>query len=262
MIPRQVRSVVPVTSSGHDLHLEPGASRHDRTGCSRAVLLCHGFTSTPASLRPWAEHLAGRGYHVAVPRLPGHGTVWQEMNLTEWTDWYHRLEQEYVRLRGDHEIVEVGGLSMGGGLAVRLVLEHPEVPALVLVNPSLGTYDPTYRLLPLLSRVLPSIAGVGGDIRREGTWEHSYDRTPLRAAASMRRMWAEVVTRLEEFCVPTLLFRSVVDHVVDDATVDLLRPLPSVEVRMLHDSWHVATVDHDAERIGTESADFFDAHPR
>ena len=42
------------------------------------VLLVHGFTGSPASMRPWGEYLAGQGYAVAVPRLPGHGTTWQE----------------------------------------------------------------------------------------------------------------------------------------------------------------------------------------
>lgn len=260
MTPRQVRSLVPVSSTGHDLTFVPAPSAPRGTGRSRAVLLCHGFTSTPASLRLWAQQLADRGYHVSVPRLPGHGTAWQEMNVTEWTDWYHRLEQEYCLLRSRHDVVGLGGLSMGGGLAVRLALEHPEVPALVLVNPSLATYDRTYRLLPLLSRVVPSIDGVGGDIQRPGKWEQSYDRTPLRAANSMRRMWADVVRRLGDLHTPTLVFRSEVDHVVDDATVELLRPLPVVTVRMLRDSWHVATLDHDAERIGTESAGFYDQH--
>ena len=35
------------------------------------VLLCHGFTSTPATMRPWGEHLAEAGFTVRCPRLPG-----------------------------------------------------------------------------------------------------------------------------------------------------------------------------------------------
>lgn len=40
------------------------------------VLLCHGFTSTPATMRPWGEYLAEAGFTVRCPRLPGHGTSW------------------------------------------------------------------------------------------------------------------------------------------------------------------------------------------
>ena len=58
--------------------------RNPGTGDNAAVgvLLSHGFTGSPKSMRPFAEHLAAEGYGVAVPRLPGHGTTWQEMNKT------------------------------------------------------------------------------------------------------------------------------------------------------------------------------------
>jgi carboxylesterase len=39
------------------------------------VVLCHGFTGSPQSMRPWAEHLAAAGLSVRLPRLPGHGTT-------------------------------------------------------------------------------------------------------------------------------------------------------------------------------------------
>jgi len=51
------------------------------------VLLSHGFTGSPASMKPWADYLVAQGYAVSVPRLPGHGTTWREMNTTTWADW-------------------------------------------------------------------------------------------------------------------------------------------------------------------------------
>ena len=66
----------------------------ERTG-GRAigVLLVHGFTGSPASMKPWARHLAEQGYAVEVPRLPGHGTRWQDLNQVAWTDWYAEAER-------------------------------------------------------------------------------------------------------------------------------------------------------------------------
>ena len=260
MIARQIRSVVPVSPDSHGFVLAPSAVHPAVPNRSPAVLLCHGFTGSPASMRPWAEQLAARGYHVDVPRLPGHGTSWREMNLTEWTDWYDRVEQQYLLLAARHDVVMVGGMSMGGCLAIRLAQQHQQIPALALVNPSIGTYDRTYRLLPLLCRFVDSTEGIAGDICKPGTREPAYERTPLRAAASMRRLWADVTAHLDRYTAPTLVFRSAVDHVVDDASVDLLRTLPQVSVRTLERSYHVATLDHDAEQIGTESADFFDRY--
>ena len=52
----------------------PGAEPFRHEGGEVGVLLCHGFTGSPQSLRPWAEYLAERGLTVALPLLPGHGT--------------------------------------------------------------------------------------------------------------------------------------------------------------------------------------------
>ena len=66
----------------------------DRVG----VLFCHGFTSNPSSLIEWARHVAEAGHTVALPRLPGHGTIWQELAVTRWQDWYECVDAEYGRL--------------------------------------------------------------------------------------------------------------------------------------------------------------------
>jgi carboxylesterase len=100
------------------------------------VLLCHGFTGSPQSLRPWAEALAERGFSVELPLLPGHGTTWQHMNRTSWPQWYREVERALATLRTRCDVVVAAGLSMGGALALRLAEQHPDqVTALVLVNP-------------------------------------------------------------------------------------------------------------------------------
>ena len=78
--------------------LMPGAEPFRHDGGPIGALLCHGFTGTPQSLRPWAEHLAGEGLSVRLPRLPGHGTSVAEANLTTWTDWYAELERNLLEL--------------------------------------------------------------------------------------------------------------------------------------------------------------------
>jgi len=55
------------------------------------VVLSHGFTGTPQSMRPWGRHLAAEGFAVRGPRLPGHGTHWRDMQATRWPDWYGEL---------------------------------------------------------------------------------------------------------------------------------------------------------------------------
>ena len=52
------------------------------------VVVSHGFTGTPASMRPWADHLVAAGYSVRLPLLPGHGATWRETNRSRWPQWY------------------------------------------------------------------------------------------------------------------------------------------------------------------------------
>ncbi|WP_435743959.1 alpha/beta hydrolase [Nocardioides sp. SYSU DS0663] len=236
-------------------------ARPELTGGRRvAVLLSHGFTGQPASVKPWGAAVAEHGYAVEVPRLPGHGTSWQECNTTTWDDWYAELAGVFERLAREHDAVVVGGLSMGGALSLRLAADQgARVAGVVLVNPALATRRRDVRLLPLLKRVVPSFPGITNDIKRAGADEHGYARTPLRAAHSMFRAWPALVADLPRVTAPLLYLRSTVDHVVDDLTQPLVVSRVSsrdVTEVSLEQSYHVATLDHDAPRINEETVAF------
>lgn len=237
----------------------------DRVG----VLFCHGFTSNPSSLIEWARHVAEAGHTVALPRLPGHGTIWQELAVTRWQDWYECVDAEYGRLAERCDEVFVAGLSMGGALALRLAAHHADVRGLVLVNPALSTVDRTAYLAGVLHRVLPSVKAVGGDIRREGVEEGAYDRTPVAAVAQLMRLFVDVKATLDLVTCPIDLYRSAVDHVVPGSSSDTVRRLVSsvdLTETVLHDSYHVATMDNDRQTIFDGSLAFLDrvlaAEPR
>ncbi|MHB8452396.1 MAG: alpha/beta hydrolase [Mycobacteriales bacterium] len=244
----------------------PGAEPFAADGGPTGVLLVHGFTGSPQSLRPWAEHLAAAGLTVRLPRLPGHGTDWREMNRTGWTDWYAATEQAFLDLHKACGEVFVCGLSMGGTLAIRLAEQRPaEVAGLVLVNPSLTTLDRRARLLPLLSRVIRSFPPVGNDIKRPGVSELAYDRLPLRAAASLQQLWTRTSADLAAVSAPLLVYRSAQDHVVEPVNAQLLLAGVSstdTQEHVLADSYHVATLDNDAQQIFDGSLDFIRAHSR
>ncbi len=224
------------------------------------VLLCHGFTGSPASLRPWAEYLNQQGYTVSVPLWPGHGTRWQELNATTYADWYAEAEQAFEKLCADCDDVFVAGLSMGGCLALNLAADKGrEVAGVILVNPAVATTRKAVRLLPVLKVVVPSLPGIRNDIKKAGVDEQAYPRTPLRAAHSVFTAMRVVHDRLPEVTQPLLLFRSRVDHVVDPSSGQAITTAVSsrdLEERILEDSYHVATLDNDAQAIFSGSAEF------
>ncbi len=225
------------------------------------MLFVHGFSGSPQSMRGWAEHHAAAGLTVRVPRLPGHGTSWQELNRTRWQDWYATVDAEFMALRAAGHTVVVAGLSAGGGLAVRLAELHPtDVAGLVLVNPSVADdEDIRKRFLGVIRWVIPSLPGITDDIAKPGVSEMGYTRAPLHAAWSLTRMWATVRADLGSVVAPMLVLRSTADHVVPaSSTTTLLQGISSTDVTVveLTRSFHVATIDYDADLIAERSLTF------
>ncbi|WP_066063553.1 carboxylesterase [Frankia sp. EI5c] len=245
----------------------PGAEPFDLRGGgdgSTGVLLVHGFTGSPHSMRPWGDYLAAAGLRVSCPLLPGHGTRWQDMAATTWHDWYGAADAAFGELSRSCERVFVMGLSMGGTLTLRLAEEHgPRVAGAVTVNASLGTDRRIAALAPLLWRVMPTFPGVAGDIRAPGVREVGYSRVPTRAFVSLRELWALTRADLGRITCPVVAYRSTTDHVVEPTSGRLLLAgitSAPVEERLLHDSYHVATLDNDRETIFKGSVDFVTTH--
>jgi carboxylesterase len=244
----------------------PGAEAFAHDGGRTGVLLCHGFTGSPHSLRPWAGYLADAGLSVSLPRLPGHGTTWQQMARTRWEDWYAEVDRAFDELQQRCDEMFVMGLSMGGCLALRLAeLRGGAISGLVLVNPSITADTRMFLLAPVLKLVLPSLKGIASDIRKEGATEVGYDRVPVKAAATLPGLWRITQQHLGDLTQPILAYRSGIDHVVGPASMKLLRnavPAGQLEVRELADSYHVATLDNDAEAIFAGSLEFVRLHSR
>lgn len=238
----------------------PGAEPYRHEGGEVGVLLCHGFTGSPQSLRPWARHLAGQGLTVSLPLLPGHGTRWEDMALTGWQDWYAEVDRELRALRRRCARVFVAGLSMGGALALRLAARHGEgVDGVVVVNPANKVHGLSAYALPVARHVVRTTKGITSDIAREGVLESGYDRVPLHSAHSLRTFLRLVDGELPQVTQPLLLLHSVHDHVVPPAdSARVLSRVSSTDVTeiLLEQSHHVATLDHDADRIFEESYAF------
>lgn len=184
--------------------------------------------------------------------------------MTTWQDWYAEVERALLTLAERCQQVFVMGLSMGGTLALRLAEQHPDlVQGMVLVNPSVHSENKALFALPVLHHVVPSLGGVSNDIAKPDQDEIAYDRVPLKALYSLTKLWSLTKTDLGKITCPVLLFRSPQDHVVEPSNaVYVLEHLGSSETeeRLLPDSFHVATLDHDAQAIFDGSLEFVQRH--
>lgn len=243
-----------------------------KKGHEVGVLLCHGFCGSPKSMRPWGGYLAAAGYSNICPRLPGHGTKWQDLNLTRWTDWYAEVERALRTLSEHCERVVIAGLSMGGTLAIRLTEDYGGVGekslgdrfvGTMLVNPSLGTERKDAFLLPIARHFIGAFPGIANDIAKPGVDEGAYTRLPLQAAYSLQQLWAICRKDLKSITTPVLLYRSSQDHVVEPvSSTILIEGISSDDVTqsILQRSYHVATLDYDADYIFKSSAAWIAAH--
>lgn len=93
---------------------------------NKAVLLIHGFMSTPQSLEYLGTRLYNKGYTVIIPLLPGHGTNYDNLEKTRFYHWYEEAYIYAVLYRKKYKHFHIVGLSMGGSITLKLLEELPE----------------------------------------------------------------------------------------------------------------------------------------
>jgi carboxylesterase len=231
----------------------PGAEPFSQTGGQSGVLVLHGFTGNPQSLRPLADAVAGAGYTVDLPLLPGHGTAIEDMIPTRWTDWSGAAESAYEKMAAACGDVAIVALSMGGTLACWLAERHPEIRGLALVNPFIDPPAESFRdVLRGVHESGTEVApGIGSDIKKEAVAELAYLGTPIAAVLSLFEGIDATAADLGRLSCPVLLLSSRDDHVVPSSSGDVLEAgvAGPVERVWLENSYHVATLDNDADEI-------------
>jgi alpha-beta hydrolase superfamily lysophospholipase len=196
------------------------------------VLLLHGMTDAPYSLRHLAEFFHRQGYFVVNLRLPGHGTVPAELARVDWRDWDAavRLGARAVAARlGAGLPFQVVGYSNGGALAMKYTLDSLE-------DPALRTPEQLIMISPMIG--VSGLAGFGKiyywlsklDYFEQAGWleiypeydPHKYNSFPMNAprqSAALTRLLDRQLLRLSasgalDGMPPVLTFQSLVDATV------------------------------------------------
>jgi carboxylesterase len=232
------------------MQLIPGADPWSHHGTTTAGALClHGFTGNPGAMRGVAEAFAAVGFHVELPRLPGHGTTVEDMMTTGWADWTGAVESAFAKLSERCDKVVVAGLSMGGSLSVYLATKHPDIVGLALVNPLVQPAEDELVEMAkgALDEGMLSIPGIGSDIADPDSTENSYNDTPIAPFISLTAGLHAMQGDIGSITMPVLIMTSTHDHVVDPVNSDFLAATVSgpVERVTLERSYHVATLDYD-----------------
>lgn len=255
--------IEPVTASGSarysryasDSPVYPGNLPRDwnrsfilqPSGSARGVVvLLHGLTDSPYSLRHIAQHLSEQGLLAVVPRMPGHGTVPAALTAAHWEQWLAatRLAVREARRQVPDGPLYLVGYSNGGALALRYSLaaladERLAMPQrLVLISPMIGvTSYARYAGLAALPAVLPAFA--------KSAWMNvlpefnpfKYNSFPVHAARQTYELTREVQSAFDAAeadgrlarLPPVLALQSLADNTVSTPAVvhQLFERLPA-----------------------------------
>lgn len=213
------------------------------------ILISHGFMGTPQSMRYIGEELSKCGYTVLSPRLKGHGTHVEDLERCTFYDWFETLEDAYLQLKQTCEAVFVLGQSMGGALALWLAQTYPEIKGVIVINPALTL--PAYD--EFRGKTNPRYIMEGNpDIKAKGIHEITYSKTPITAIHQLQKLMDNTPQILPEIKCPIFAIKSMEDHVIPPGNTDyILKHIGSdvKEKAVLKNSYHVASMDHDKEKI-------------
>jgi len=100
---------------------------------NEAIILVHGWSSTPYTIRKLGEYLNKKGYTVIGPRLTGHGTKPEDLDGVIWQDWLNDLGRVYKKTAQHYDKIFIAGTSLGGNLAILLAERHSKIRGLILL---------------------------------------------------------------------------------------------------------------------------------
>jgi alpha-beta hydrolase superfamily lysophospholipase len=202
-----------------------------------AVVLLHGLTDSPYSLRHIARRYRDEGFVAVAIRMPAHGTVPAALTDVEWEDWdaATRLAvREAVRRAGPSKPLHIVGFSNGGALAMKYALDaldnkqlaRPD--RLILISPMIGiTSFARFAGIAALPALLPAFAKAAwlGILPEFNPFK--YNSFPVNGARQSYRLTAALQDRIARAArgglldrlPPVLTFQSVVDFTVSTRAI-------------------------------------------
>ena len=202
-----------------------------------AVVLLHGLTDSPYSLRHIARRYAEHGYVAIGIRLPGHGTVPAGLTDVRWEDWAAatRLAVREARRRVPAPApLHLVGFSNGGALAVQYSLDAIEDPSLpradrlVLLTPMIGiTRFARFAGFAGLPARLPAFAKAAWLSNMPEFNPFKYNSFPVNGARQSYRLTDALQAQIQRLgrdgklstMPPVLTFQSVIDFTVSTPAI-------------------------------------------
>ena len=234
----------------------------------KAILLIHGWTTTPYELRRLGRYLNEFGYTVSAPLLRGHGSVPKELENANWTDWLVDMEKEFEMLKNKYSKVFIGGTSIGSSLSLILARSHPEISGLVLMaTPYKVKFESLsflcakmlQKIRPFHKKYYPPTFGATNTITRL----ISYQTYPIKSALEIFPLVKEAREAISVIKQPCFLIQSSSDHVVaKNSLEEIYNKIGSVIKRKkyIKRAYHTFISDIKNESVFEEILEFLDSN--
>lgn len=220
------------------------------SGKERALLVLHGFSSSPAVYRFIIPKL--NNYDAIIcPVLPGHAQSIEAFSQCKSAEWLKTANDVCEGLVKEYKKVDVLGLSLGGLLACHLS-QRFSLNHLFLLAPALKLHmniDAMLKLAKILQFLgFRYMRNAAGNLKTNTNAEIAYKKLPVATIIEML-MLAKQYQWVAPTC-PTDLFLGTYDAVVSSAEVgQLFAPLANVSIHWLENSAHVLPLDNDLQEI-------------
>jgi carboxylesterase len=207
------------------------------------------------------QYLHQQGFTVSAPLLAGHGTTPEDLQQTNWQDWWMSVKEAFIQLREtDVEQIAVVGHSMGGILSLLLVSEYPdELSSVVTMCAPIIVRDFRANFAGLLHWFKPY--ALRGSEKHPMIEQHlvPYERTPLKSVSELNRLIRHVRKRLSQIQLPALVIQSVKDETVMPRSGELIYEQLSSKDKTLswyENSTHIITLDRERRKLFQEVEQF------
>ncbi len=215
-----------------------------------ALLLLHGFASSPGGYRAMLPHITGYD-RIVCPVLPGHADSIAAFSKVHFEDWRQTARECCAKLVASYTKVSIVGLSLGGALALELS-QMFAVHHLYLLAPALKLHYSAQlayyaaQILALLG--CKSLKNYAGDFFSDAYQELTYRRLPIQAILAILA-FIQAQSYLQPTC-PTDLFFGRYDKVVDCKTIAThYAHQTQVRIHWLNHSAHILPLDGDIETL-------------
>jgi esterase/lipase len=214
-----------------------------------AVLLIHGFLSSPAELKSLGERLHAAGHHVLGVRLKGHGTSPWDLRSRSWHDWAASVERGYEILKAFSQTIHIVGFSTGGLLALNHAASHPNkrIKSVISVSAPVHFRNKNMVFIPLMHHANKLVSWVNSEglvpftPNQPENPEVNYQHIPIRALYQLQQLITHLTGDKLKINADVHLFQGDRDPVVSPSSIETLAKViiaDNISVEMLDSDRH------------------------